>query len=161
MYVKDTNAAGSDSGSPLPYGSARTLQSVTTGKDALEFVVGAPIDITDKAVACCVPKPQEGAYIAVPITATEIDPQAITDANGTNYPAALWFPPGKDGIERIFSKVAGYPALEEISAPGNDGAWHYYEIFDAPPDSVASGQYGLELTLPGGSYQYWFWGAAQ
>ncbi|MDL9979369.1 hypothetical protein [Microbacterium candidum] len=159
VYVPDDSATGSSPSHPLPYGSAQTMKAVRTGKDALTFIVGAPKDITAAAKAGGAAAPKQGAYLAVPVTSREIDASAITDANGVEYPGGYWSTPANlNGVESIDVSIPGYPTLTKVQNPNADGTWSYWEIFDVPASTISTGRYEIDLTLPDGTVEPWYWG---
>jgi hypothetical protein len=160
LYVADASATGSSPDVPLAFGDGLTMQSVRTGKDALKFVVSAPIDITAVARAAGAPEPTAGAYIAVPITSTEIDVEALTDAKGIQYPAGYWTTPDDD-TDQSEIVVPSYPLLQNVDAANPDGTWSYYEIFDVPVSAMTDGEWELPIAGRDGAGQYWYWGQPQ
>ena len=158
VYVAEADGPGSSPGTPLAFGAAQTMQSVRTRKDALKFVVDTPVDITAAARAAGAPSPENGAYIAVPITSTEIDAPAISDENGPAYPSGSWFASDGRTLSDVSISVPDYPTLEQVDQANPDGTWSFYDIFDVPPDVIQHGRYRLELYDPSGGSQFWYWG---
>lgn len=176
LYAKATADRHLSVQQPLPFGTPLTLQAAEGGRDILEVAPAEPIDITAAAVAASAPKPKNGAYIAIPITARELDPKALAErhsrASGFDggwperdtswYTRTYWSPargifePGTYVYHPAVS-VPGYPRRAQATvAP--DGTVRYFEILDVPPQDPTRGVYAWAL-VHGSRYGSAYWGA--
>ncbi len=177
LYAKTTADRHLSVQQPLPFGTPLTLQAAEGGRDILDVTPGGPIDITAAALAASAPKPRNGAYIAIPITARELDPKALADRHSRAsmfdggwrerdtswYTSTYWdpargiFEPGTDVYHPVIS-VPGYPRRAQATV-GSDGSVHYFEILDVPPQDPTRGVYVWTL-VHGARFGSAYWGAA-
>ena len=138
----------------FPYG--RTITVAPTAamepRDIATFTVDAPVDVTEKAAA----PPQNGMYVAVPVT-VEATPDGGLDCFSWTAPPSYWFVYDGDYTEYTTVSIPGYPTIEDGGRDNGDGTLTYYDIFDVSQEDVSNGGYEFDLLEPDGTIKSVFW----
>lgn len=161
VYVTLPSDAGTTLSDPLSPGTTLTAKAIGSGRDALRVSVGAAIDVSSAARTGGAAAPENGAYVAVPVTISVLDGDALTDEESENIviPASEWVSSSGEEIGPVDISVPGYPGLQDVDLPTARPVT-FYDVFDVRPTNLTHGVYGFRLFLDadGQGSDAVFWG---